>query len=84
MAADMEAGPILRVDVGDRAAWKGPGNEAHPLRAAPDLQLSCVPTLRWASRGGFGAALGPELEGCADEAAVRGLFRPFLQARGGD
>ena len=80
----MEAGPILRVDVGDRAAWKGPGNEAHPLRAAPDLQLSCVPTLRWASRGGFGAALGPELEGCADEAAVRGLFRPFLQARGGD
>jgi tRNA pseudouridine13 synthase len=84
MAADMEAGPILRVDVGDRAAWKGPGNEAHPLRAAPDLQLSCVPTLRWASRGGFGAALGPELEGCADEAAVRGLLRPFLQARGGD
>jgi len=82
MAADMEAGPILRVDVGDRAAWKG--NEAHPLRAAPDLQLSCVPTLRWVSRGGFGAALGPELEGCTDETAVRGLLRPFLQARGGD
>ena len=82
MAVDMEAGPILRVDVGDRAAWKG--SDIHPLRAAPDLQLSCVPTLRWASRGGFGAALGPELEGCADEAAVRGLLRPFLLARGGD
>ena len=79
MAAETRLIKVLRVDVGGRDAWK---DAAHPLRTAPDLQLSCVPTLMWASAGGFGDALGPELEACESEQDVRDRLAPFLGARG--
>ena len=68
---------LLRVDVGDRTAWKDP---EHAFRTAPDLQLACVPSLVWADREqGLGPALGPEIEKCEGAAELRAAVFQFVQ-----
>ena len=77
-AADRPAPVLLHVDVGPREAWKD--RPEHPLRREPGLELQCVPTLAWYTAAGPARTMGPEIEKCEDDAAVRAALATFLAA----
>lgn len=76
MQVQAVGGTLLEVEVGEKTAWKDPG---HVFRRAPELQLTCIPTLmRWSDHA-WTSRLDKELESVKAADEVESLVTSFCQ-----
>lgn len=72
---------LLRVDIGDKAAYKDPENKMRALLRSKDWEVTCLPTLLYMGKGAktAGPRLASDLEKCTDESKGRALIQEFVE-----